>query len=215
MAQDPARVRACYDTVAGSYAARFKNELDGKPFDRDRLSAFAAELRDTGRVCDLGCGPGHVTAYLSSEGLDVFGVDLSAGQVSAARALFPSLDFREADMLALDLPSGSLSGIASLYSIVHFTADQLAIAAREMFRVLVPGGRLLLSFHIGADRVSLEEFLDHEVSIDFMFFTVDDVVACLEAAGFAVVEVEQRGPYPDVEAQTTRAYVSAEKPSAD
>jgi SAM-dependent methyltransferase len=33
----------------------------------------------SGRTADVGCGPGHVTAFLRAQGLDVFGVDLSPG----------------------------------------------------------------------------------------------------------------------------------------
>lgn len=207
MGQDPARVRACYDVVAGNYASRFKNELDEKPFDRKKLDRFAASVE--GRVLDLGCGCGHIGAYLASRGADVFGVDLSSGQIEQGRRLFPGLELRTGNMLDLDLADASVAGIAAFYSIVHFTPEQLATAAREMHRVLEPGGRLLLSFHIGAEVVSLEEFLDRHVEIDFMFFEVEEVVDCLRRAGFAEISFEERGPYPEVESQTTRAYVSA------
>ena len=58
----------------------------------------------------------------------------------------------------------------------------------------------------------LEEFLERPVSIDFMFFEVDEAVVSLERAGFTESAVLRRGPYPDVEAQTRRAYVRARKP---
>ncbi len=211
MAQDPARVRAAYDVVAPNYAGRFASELDGKPFERERLDEFAADVRGEGRVCDLGCGPGHVAAYLAQRDVDVFGADLSSGQVEQARRLFPDLEFRVSDMLALDLADASLAGITALYSIVHFTPDQVERAIAEMHRVLAPGGRLMLSFHIGTESIAVDEFLDHRVSIDFMFFSVEQVIGCVRAAGFQDVTVEQRGPYPDVEAQTQRAYVRAGK----
>jgi len=34
------------------------------------------ELVGTGRVADVGCGPGHVTAFLAERHADVVGIDL-------------------------------------------------------------------------------------------------------------------------------------------
>src|SRR5437773_6198242 len=75
-------VRASYDRVAAEYAERIAGELAGKPFDRALLDRFADQVRPLGPVCDVGCGPGHVTAYLHERGLDVFGVDLSPEMVA-------------------------------------------------------------------------------------------------------------------------------------
>ena len=209
--QPPSRVRDCYDTVAHSYGERFRNELDGKPFDRAKLDRFAKDLLGAGPVCDLGCGSGHIAGYLAARGVDVFGLDLSTGQVEEARRQFPDLRFRQADMMALDEPDQSVAGIVAFYSIVHFSPAQLDRALREMHRVLEPGGRLLLSFHIGTEPLAVDEFLGHTVSIDFSFFEVDDVRARLGSAGFDSIEAEQRAPYPDVEAQTQRAYLQARR----
>jgi len=212
MSQDSAGVAACYDAVASRYAERFTDELRGKPFDRALLEGLAEEVRGEGRVCDLGCGPGHVSAFLAGLGVDVLGVDLSEGQVQEARRRFPDIEFRSGNMLLLDLESQRLAAIVAMYSIVHFTLDQLEVATREMYRVLAPAGRLLVSFHVGSGRVHLEEFLEHPVSIDFTWFEVADVVGRIEEAGFERITVQEREPYPEVEAQTRRAYVQARKP---
>ncbi|WP_394855642.1 methyltransferase domain-containing protein [Rhodococcus globerulus] len=58
-------------------------ELSNKPLDRALLATFA-ELAH-GTVTDLGCGPGHVTAYLHSLELSTSGVDLSPEMVAIAR----------------------------------------------------------------------------------------------------------------------------------
>ena len=56
-------LRESYDRVAGAYAARVGGELAGKPADRRLLDALAADAE--GLIGDLGCGPGHVAAYLA------------------------------------------------------------------------------------------------------------------------------------------------------
>src|SRR5258708_1782037 len=57
-----------YDRVARAYAEKFFTELEQKPFDRELLDRFAADVRGRGRGCDLGCGPGHVGRYLAGRG---------------------------------------------------------------------------------------------------------------------------------------------------
>ena len=98
-------VRASYDRVAAEYAERIAGELDGKPFDRALLDRFAALVRPLGPACDLGCGPGHVAAYLHDRGLDVFGIDLSPAMVDEARRLNPGLRF-EAGTMPYELLAG-------------------------------------------------------------------------------------------------------------
>ena len=57
-----------YDRVARPYADQFFTELERKPFDRELLDRFAERMRGRGRVCDLGCRPGHVGVISTSEG---------------------------------------------------------------------------------------------------------------------------------------------------
>ena len=52
-------------------------------------------------MADLGCGPGHLSAHLSSLGLAAFGVDLSPAMIELARAAHPELRFEVGSMDAL------------------------------------------------------------------------------------------------------------------
>ena len=111
--------RAAYDTVAGSYAELLAHELSAQPVDRAVLALFAELVPSGGRVADLGCGPGRVTAHLSGLGVEVFGVDLSPGMVGEARRRHPGLRFDVGSMTALELPDGALTGIVAWYSVIH------------------------------------------------------------------------------------------------
>ena len=90
-----AGLAAKYDRVAEKYAAAFFDELERKPFDRSLLDRFAAAVAGRGRVCDVGCGPGHVGRYLAARGVEVFGLDLSPRMVELARRLNPGIPFDE------------------------------------------------------------------------------------------------------------------------
>jgi SAM-dependent methyltransferase len=206
------RTRASYDTLAQEYAARIYGELNGKPFDRERLDDFAQRVRPIGLVCDLGCGPGHIARYLHERGAQAFGLDLSLGNLRQARRLNPQLEFVQGDMLALPFARESLGGIAAFYSIIHLQQEQLADALREMRRVLRPGGWLLLAFHLGAETLHEEELWGYAVSLDVTLFTLAEVEKHLEDAGLRVEEAVERDPYsPEVEYQSRRGYILARR----
>src|SRR5438874_1176185 len=60
-----------YDRIAEEYAARIAGELEHKPLDRMLLDEFAGRVKAAGRVCELGCGPGHVARYLGLVGFAI------------------------------------------------------------------------------------------------------------------------------------------------
>jgi ubiquinone/menaquinone biosynthesis C-methylase UbiE len=188
-------------------------ELDAKPFDREQLTRFAGEVMGRGSACDLGCGPGHVARFVRDTGANVFGMDLSPQMIAQARELSPDIDFREGNMLALDLEDGSLAGITAFYAIVNIPRESLALAFAEMHRVLKPGGLLLLSFHIGDEVIRPEELFGDRVSIEFYKLQPQTITRLLADAGFVVETVLERDPYaPDVEFQSRRAYIFARRP---
>src|SRR5258708_41019 len=205
--------QAGYDSVAGEYADKYLNEFDHKPLDRQLLDRFADQVRDKGRACDLGCGPGQVARYLKSSGVDVMGIDLSPQMVEQARKLNPGIPFQQGDMRHLDLPDAALAGMAAFYCIIHIPREDVIAVLRELNRVLMPDGLLLLTFHAGEQTLHRDEFFGKPVSLDFRFFTREDMEGKLQAAGFLIDEVVERGPYPEVETQTNRVYIFARKPA--
>jgi hypothetical protein len=85
-----------------------------------------------------------------------------------------------------------------------------------MLRVLEPGGRLLLSFHIGEDTSQVEDLWDSGAALEFHFFRVATVADHIRSVGFEIDEIIKRGPYtPEVEYPSRRAYIFAEKPKDD
>jgi len=205
--------QSSYDLVADEYARRIYDELQHKPLDCRLLDRFAESVRNAGVACDLGCGPGHIASYLQGRGIRVCGMDLSVGMIERARQLNPGIEFNQGDMRTLPVKDNTWSGIAAFYAIVNLPPGDLVQALREMMRVLVPGGRLLLSFHIGEDSSQVEDLWDSGAALEFHFFRVDTVAAYMRSAGFEIGEIIEREPYaPEVEYQSRRAYIFARKP---
>jgi SAM-dependent methyltransferase len=208
-------IRENYDELAKEYALHLFDELQHKPFDREVLTRFAHHTSNRGAVCDLGCGPGHVTRFLNDLQAVVFGVDVSPNMVAEARRLNPGLDFRDGDMLALDLAPGSLAGIVAFYAIVNLPLEHVRLAFNEMFRALEPDGLALLAFHAGNEIVHPDELWGVPLTMGFYLHQTAAICQGLEAVGFAVEEVAEREPYPEVEYQSRRAYIFARKPRAN
>ncbi|WP_191255705.1 class I SAM-dependent DNA methyltransferase [Amycolatopsis oliviviridis] len=176
--------RESYDTVAEDYAVRVGQLFDQEPIGRAMLAAFAEQAR--GPVVDVGCGPGHVTAYLASLGLDVAGVDLSPKMVEIARRQYPDLRFSVGSMTALDLPDGELGGLVAWWSIFHLPPELLPAVFAEFRRTLAPGGRLLVGFHVGDERLSPETAYGHPVTYDAYLLEPGRIADLLGQAGFEV-----------------------------
>lgn len=209
-----AGTRASYDAVAGAYAEAMSDELRRKPLDRALLTVFAEQVRDVGqgaaRVWDVGCGPGHVTAFLAGLGLRAAGVDLSDGMVAQARKRHPDLEFSTGSMTALPAPDASWDGLVSFYSLIHMIDDaDLRAALAEYRRVLADGGLLLLAVHAGQEVRHSAEWFGAEVDVSFRFFDPAWLSTELERAGFAVESLTRRQPYPGAEVATRRAYFLA------
>ncbi|GAA0503082.1 methyltransferase [Saccharopolyspora subtropica] len=181
-----------YDAVAVRYADMARDALDGFPLDRAVLAAFAELTRTTGRVAELGCGPGCVTAHLRDMGLDVFGIDLSPVMIDLAREAHPDLRFEVGSMDALDLADGELTGIVSWYSIIHTPPQDVPPYFAEFRRVLAPGGHLLLAFFESEGEPVVP--FDHKVVTAYRW-PIDDLAELAAEAGFVEVGRMLREPH--------------------
>lgn len=93
-------MRESHDRVAGDYVERVPPPEELNRLSRAMPAGFAELVRTAGpgRVADLGCGPGRVTAHLAALGEPAFGVDLSPEMVGPTRRAHPDLRFAEGSM---------------------------------------------------------------------------------------------------------------------
>jgi len=219
LAEGPAardeRVRSSYDAVAEVYADHLVNEVSGLPFERWLLDRVAAHA-DGGPVVEVGCGPGHVTAYLADAGADATGIDLSPRMIEQARARFPDGTYEVGDLRKLMRPTTATgwSAVLGWYSLIHLAASELPDAVAALARPLAAGGWLVLGLHAGAEVRHNDDWFDVPIDLDFVFHEPEEVVRVVEAAGLVDVEWYRRGPITARSETTQRLYVVARKPSA-
>ncbi len=204
-----------YDKVAADYAKKFQHELDYKPFDRKMLELLVKRVGGKGTICDMGCGPGQIAAYVQSLGAAACGIDLSPQMVAAAQQLYPTIPFQQGDMLDLkDVEDDAFGGITAFYCVIHIPHEHVVTALREMYRILRPAGSLLMTFHIGSEIRHIDTWFEKPVNLDGYFFETQEMTGYLQAAGFVLDEVIERSPYPE-EVATRRAYIFARKLTSD
>ncbi|MFD9738830.1 methyltransferase domain-containing protein [Umezawaea sp. NPDC059074] len=130
-----------YDLIFGDWDASITRQA----------AALAPLLPPGSRVLDCACGIGTQALGLAALGHPVVGSDLSpvavarAAREAAARSV--ALPVVVADMRALPFASGAFDVVlAADNAVPHLlTAADVTAAAREMRRVLRPGGRLVLT----------------------------------------------------------------------
>jgi ubiquinone/menaquinone biosynthesis C-methylase UbiE len=193
------QIRTAYDLVAADYEELLRDSLAEAPLDRAMLGTFAELVRAAGgkRVLEVGCGPGRITTYLDSLGLDVSGVDLSPRMIEVAQARLPHLRFDVGSMTALDLPDESFDGLVAWFSIIHLPTELMPTVFAEFRRVLRPGGQVALTFQAGEERVRIDNAYGHDIEIDLYKRTPEVVAELLEGAGLEVrirVHKEPEGP---------------------
>ena len=207
---------AAYDRVAAAYDAAFAEELDAKPLDRALLTVFT-ELVERGVICDVGCGPGHVTRFLAERHPGVVGLDLSPAMIAIARQRSPELTFVVGSIMSLPVADAAWAGVVSLYSIIHLTPAERTSACREFARAIRPGGWLLVAFHVDSPEFEtgavnhLTSWFGRSVELDGYFLDPSDVAVQLEAAGFTVNAKLERRPASDVEYPSRRCYLLAQR----
>lgn len=98
------------------------------------------------RVADLGCGTGNAALRAARAGATAVGFDTAPRLIEVARraADAEGLDatFEVADARSLPAPDGSYDAAVSVFGVIF--ADAVS-AAREVLRVVRPGGRIVLT----------------------------------------------------------------------
>jgi SAM-dependent methyltransferase len=102
---------------------------------------------ETKSILDVGCNVGAWLSDLRREwpNARLAGVEPSADMLAIARPRLPGVELQVAGAEALPFPDQSFDVLTCIEVIEHVPAQLRRQAFREMHRVLVPGGRLILT----------------------------------------------------------------------
>ncbi len=191
------------DTVAGvldyyeQLWERLPDDLAAPDFAR-RREFLLREAADGERALDLGCGLGDFTAELARAGVRAIGAEVAQAAVARASRRHPEVEFC---VVPFDGPLPFDDGAFELVwasEVIEHVADT-AIWLSEVRRVLVPGGRLLITTPShgrlpvlvrGVERFS-EPLGDH-----LHLYTRRSLAQVLNEFGFAPVRIRAVGGVP-------------------
>jgi SAM-dependent methyltransferase len=143
-----------------------EGETDGLPEEAVLASLgcgnplAVADLCEGKRVLDLGSG-GGIDVLLSARRVGpsgfAYGVDmtddmLTLARANAAKAGAANVEFRKGEIEALPLPDQAVDVVIS-NCVINLSTDKPAVLA-EMFRVLVPGGRIGITDVVAEDHLT-------------------------------------------------------------
>jgi SAM-dependent methyltransferase len=203
---------SAYEDFAAAYARDNEGNVWNALYERPAALALLGDVAGL-RVLDAGCGAGAHAAALVERGALVTAVDASLAMVALASGrLGDRAKALRAD-LGEPLPFEDGSFDAVLCSLVlHYLRDWEP-ALRELHRVLVPGGRLVISTHHpfmdhapagGGDYFATYEISEEwskqgeRMTVRFWHRPLSAMTASLRETGFALERLDEPAPDPSV-----------------
>ncbi|TXN32523.1 class I SAM-dependent methyltransferase [Lacisediminihabitans profunda] len=108
-----------------------------------RIATVRAVAPQAGeRVLDIAAGTGTSSAALAKSGADVVAADFSPGMIEVGRVKHPGITFVQADAMALPFGDNEFDAVTISFGLRNIEDPKQALA--EMYRVLKPGGRLVI-----------------------------------------------------------------------
>jgi len=185
-----------WDLVASAYAEEVMPMFTA--FAREALRL--AEVSQGTRVLDVACGPGTLSLLAAEAGARVDALDFSPEMIALLRQRAPAgVEPRIGDGQNLPYADASFDAAFSMFGLIFFPDPPRGL--RELHRVLVPGGRAVISSWPppaevkmmrvlgGAMREALPNMPPH--AMDDPFNNPDGFTAALEAAGFGHVVIHR------------------------
>ncbi|HEY0714173.1 MAG TPA: glycosyltransferase [Polyangia bacterium] len=127
--------RIAYDAVAAFYR-KFIIKPTLNHFIRTTFAPGA-------KVLHAGCGSGQVDTDISKY-VSITGLDISVNALRLFKKINPKSKVLHGSIFKIPLPSGFMDGVYNLGVMEHFTEPEIDLILRELYRVVKPGGRLVI-----------------------------------------------------------------------
>jgi 2-polyprenyl-3-methyl-5-hydroxy-6-metoxy-1,4-benzoquinol methylase len=153
------------------------------------------------RILDFGCGPGYFVERIIKGGLQVecYALDFSIASIERVQRKYGAEPQFKKAICVSSLPSSfdaeSMDVIVSIEVIEHITDKELAGVLTEMYRVLRPGGQILITTP-NNENLEMNKTMCPECGGVFhrwqhiRSWTIDGLRQRMENAGFKTVRIE-------------------------
>lgn len=192
-AEQPARTEGSLIRWASYYDLVTNFMTLGQARRLRKTTVDQALIKPGDSVLDVGCGTGEVTLLAKTRARtgNVYGIDPAPEMIAVARKKAArkglEIDFRVGVIEALPFADSSIEVVTSSLMMHHLPEDLKARGVAEIYRVLKPGGRLLIADFMQPTGT----FLNHL----FIVFTrhgrlrqgIEDMQGLLKNAGFSQI----------------------------
>lgn len=213
-------VQKMFSAIAPSYDLNNRVHSFGRDQAWRKYAVKAAGAKPGDTIIDIACGTGDLTeAFAQSPSTKVIGIDFTPAMLDVARAklrkrppqMIRRVEYREGDAMSLAVDSGTANVVSIAFGIRNVSEPAKAIG--EFFRILKPGGRLVIlefdrprvapmswayDFYCGwlmprtatllsRDKSGAYRYLPASVGT---FMTRDEMKATLAAAGFTNISAK-------------------------
>jgi demethylmenaquinone methyltransferase/2-methoxy-6-polyprenyl-1,4-benzoquinol methylase len=142
LSKQPGEVSAMFDGVAKHYD-RTNDVLSlGNAWIWRAATVKAVAPKAGEKILDLAAGTGTSSAALAKSGAEVTAADFSPGMIEVGRRKHPGITFVEADAMNLPFADNEFDAVTISFGLRNIEDPKKALS--EMFRVLKPGGRLVV-----------------------------------------------------------------------
>jgi ubiquinone/menaquinone biosynthesis C-methylase UbiE len=163
-----------------------------------------ASLQEGETVLDLGSGAG-LDCFLAGRKVGqsgkVIGVDMTPEMVdrarrSAERGGYTNVEFRLGEIENLPVDDNSIDAVIS-NCVINLSPDKKKVF-QEAFRVLKPGGRMMISDIVLTRELprSIKESVEGYHACVSGAMVRDEYLCCIESAGFQGIKVIDQTPFP-------------------
>lgn len=198
---DP-RTLAVYDTHAAEICSQYRTREPTCLYQLIRTFFHHGEP-----TVDVGCGSGRDAAWLHEAGYPTIGCDPSGAMLAEAAAHYPNLSLYRTGLPDLaGLRDGTFSNVLCSATLMHVRREDLITAVMGLARLLVPEGRLVLSWR--ASRAGEEREPDGRLYTEI---PAGKMTLLLESVGLRVIHTEVQ-PDPLVSAVEWTVIVAEKSP---
>lgn len=160
----------------------------------EQVCALARALH--GPCLDVGCGRGLWLEWLNTQGIAAQGVDSNPNVVAQAQAAGLNVFCQDGLLWLQEQPDASAAVVTAFHVVEHLSLAQRLLLVKEAFRVLKPGGLLILETP-NPENIWVSTHTFYHDPTHTQPLTPDGLTFLCTYHGFSVPQVLRLHPYPD------------------